>query len=47
MAILERVLIQLGIRKTQRGFLLLLFRLWLVIPGLSRLKILRMALQSK
>lgn len=33
MSILEQVLVQCGIRKTQRGFLLLLFRLWLVIPG--------------
>jgi Transposase DDE domain len=33
MVILERVLEQLGIRKTQRKFLLLLVRLWLVLPG--------------
>jgi hypothetical protein len=33
MSILEQVLVECGIRKTQRGFLLLLFRLWLVIPG--------------
>jgi IS4 transposase len=33
MGSLEQVLLELGIRKTQRGFLLVLFRLWLVIPG--------------
>jgi hypothetical protein len=33
MTILERVLEQLGIRRTQRTFLLQLLRLWLVIPG--------------
>jgi hypothetical protein len=47
MDILERVLVELGIRKTQGSFLHLLVRLWLVIAGLSRGKILRMALQSK
>lgn len=33
MRILERVLSELGIRKTQRLFVLMLVRLWLVIPG--------------
>lgn len=33
MAILERVLNEVGIRKAQRLFLLMLVRLWLVIPG--------------
>jgi hypothetical protein len=33
MGILERVLVEIGIRKTQRNFLLMLVRLWLVIPG--------------
>ena len=33
MSILEQVLAQLGIRKTQRAFLIVLVRLWLVIPG--------------
>jgi putative transposase len=33
MGILEQVLVKLGIRKTQRVFLVLLVQLWLVIPG--------------
>jgi hypothetical protein len=33
MSILERILEELSIGKTQRGFLVLLVRLWLVIPG--------------
>lgn len=33
MGILEQVLEQVGIRKTQRAFLRVLLRLWLVIPG--------------
>lgn len=33
MGILEQVLRELGIRQTQRGFLLVLVRLWLVLPG--------------
>jgi IS4 transposase len=33
MGILEQVLLAQGIRKTHRGFLLIVFRLWLVIPG--------------
>lgn len=33
MVILEGVLLELSIRKTQRVFLMLLVQLWLVIPG--------------
>jgi hypothetical protein len=47
MSSVERVLKRAGIRNTQSQFMKLLFGMWLAIPGLSRLKILRMSLRTQ